>query len=162
MILLLCIGVEYGTHISWESFEESFDEPLKFGADASETERDHAFDVLGRALRHFYRLHLDSLPTKLRDASEKGDHPSLSHEREAEARIAMTKFEEFLKANCEISIVEGPTLGFYHMDQIIFSVTFDSDLPWKQIDHQIPPHFLGYRILRGRQSEINAVRQNDA
>ena len=154
--------MDYGSHISWESFEESFEEPLKFGPDASEEERNHAFDVLGRALRYFYRLHLDSLPENLRTSIENADHPSLSHDRDGEARLPLAKFEEFLKANCEVPITEGPTLGFYHMDQIIFSVTFDSDLPWREVDCQIPPHFLGYRVLRGRQSEINTVRQTDA
>ena len=149
--------MDFAEHKSWEAYLEARDVPLKFGADASEAESDEAFQILGEANRHFYPKHLATLPAAIRQQIESGEHPSQSHERHEAASAVMAEFEHYLAENCSLPITEAPRMGFYHGDQIIFSVRFDSERPWAEIDDEIPPFYMGYRIFRTRQSEYERL-----
>ena len=149
--------MDFANHKSWEAYLESRDAPLKFGAEATEPERDEAFQILGESNRHFYPQHIATLPFKIRRQIKKGKHPSQAHERHEDASPVMADFRRYLAANCRLPITEQPKMGFYHGDQIIFSVRFDSELPWAEIDEEIPPFYEGYRIFRIRQSEYERL-----
>lgn len=146
--------MDFGDHKSWQSYQESLPEQLRFDADASEAERNQAFDVLEQANSHFFQQHLASLSSETRKEIENGTHPSQSHERDEQALPIFEKFSSFLEETCAIPITDA-SLGHYHGDQIIFSVRFDSDKPWLEIDDEIPSFFEGFRIKRVRQSEYD-------
>jgi len=147
----------FGDHKSWQSYIESLSTPLKFGTEATTQERDQAFEVLREANHYFYAKHVATLPKNIRSEIEKGTHASQSHQRQPQAQLAMDRLCDFLNQNCTLTITKMPTMGLYHGDQIVFSVRFDSNLAWKQIDNQIPPFFEGFRILRVRQSDFETL-----
>ena len=149
--------MNFGSHQSWESYLESLDKPLRFDENATKEEQDYAFSVLGESNRYFYPKHVASLPRTERKLIKRGLHPSQSHDRGEDARLVMERFKEYLRANCSLPITQEPEVGFYHGDQIIFSLCFDSDESWAVIDDVIPPFFEGFRILRFRQSEVDEL-----
>ncbi len=148
--------MDFGDHKSWQAYQESLPEPLRFDAEATEAERDHAFDVLGKANTHFYQQHITTLPLEVQAELKNGTHPSQSHERSEQALPTFEQFRSFLEENCTIPITDV-SFGNYHGDQIIFSVRFDSEKPWPEIDEEIPAFFAGFRVKRGRQSEYDAL-----
>ena len=150
-------NVDFSDHKSWDAYVESLDTPLKFGADATDEERDKAFRVLGEANRYFYPKHVATLASDIRRQIEEGLHPSQSHEQREAAAAVMADFTRFLAANCDLSITEQPAMGFYHGDLTIFNLRFDSELPWSEIDNEIPPFYKGFRIFRIRQSDFERL-----
>jgi len=150
---------EFDSHSSWQAYCESRNAPLRFGSDATEEEHEEAFRILGAANRHFWAKHLATLSSEVRREIENHKHPSQSHQRHEEAEVMMTAFAQFLDETCRISITEPPRMGFYHGDQIIFTVRFNSEEPWAKIDQEIPPFFQGYRISRTRQSDCERLNQ---
>ena len=160
MVAALGVGLNtmnFGDHKSWESYTESLLTPLKFGPGASTQEREQAFEILREANRYFYLKHIASLPRNIKKEIEGGTHASQSHQMQPQAQLALDRFINFLNQHSNHPITKGPTMGLYHGNQIVFSVRFDSKLPWNRIDNDIPPFFEGFRILRVRQSEFEAL-----
>lgn len=150
--------MDFGDHKSWQAYEESLSEPLRFDAEANEDERNHAFEVLGKANAHFYQQHISTLSPEVQAELKNGTHPSQSHELDEQALPIFEQFWSSLEENCTIPIYDA-ALGHYHGDQIIFSVRFDSEKPWSEIDEEIPSFFAGFRVKRNRQSTYDALSE---
>lgn len=145
--------MNFGSHKSWESYVDSLNTPLRFDAKASGAERDYAFSVLRKANLYFYQQHIAKLPQDMREQIKRGMYASQSHKKREQAHPILDRFAEYLRQKCRLPITDQPTIGFYHFDEIIFRVEFDSEKPWSEIDDEIPPFFEGFRVLRFRQSE---------
>lgn len=152
--------MDFGDHKSWQAYQESLSEPLRFEAGATEAERDHAFAVLKKANDYFYQQHLSTLPPEIRVELDNGTHPSQSHERDEQAQPIFEKFRSFLDKTCTIPITDV-SLGHYHGNRVIFYVRFDSEKSWSEIDEEIPIFFEGFWVKRVRQSEYDALNTPD-
>ncbi|MEO0588891.1 MAG: hypothetical protein AAF078_14785 [Planctomycetota bacterium] len=70
-----------------------------------------------------------------------GSHPSLSHDRDADAREILKGLEDELRSRSLSAQVE---LGYYHLNRLIFTVEFPATPPDPK---QLPRFFHGFEVF---------------
>ena len=138
---------------SWQAFDEPRPDSKSLSSNARPEDMNKAIEMLKAGQQYYWSLHYKTLSKELKRKVDDATHPCFSHEKSNEALVYLDEFSILLKEKCNLPITMEPTIGFYHGDQIIFSLRVDSELPWFKIDKQIPAYFKGFRIFRYRESD---------
>ena len=101
-----------------------------------------------RTRRRAWERHFATLPDQIQQQLNRGEHPSQSHARLADALPAMNQLAEWLAQRNVVAIID---YGLYHCDRIVFSIEVDLR-DAKRVE--VPWFFEGYEILsNARQSD---------
>jgi len=91
-----------------------------------------------------WKRHYESLDPADKASLDNETHPSYSWDRAAEAEIYLNEFRNKLGA---AEFIANVTMAHYHGDTIVFTVSLNRDLSWREYRKVIPEFFRGFQVF---------------
>ena len=91
-----------------------------------------------------WKRHYDALDPKEQALLNDETHPSCSWDRAADAEEYLKDFRHKLAA---VKFIGGISMGHYHANTIVFTVSLTEELPWREYRKVIPEFFRGFQVF---------------
>ena len=145
----------------YDSIEEWMDKekiPSGFFQIEDEQLRNKYIAEYGELRQHLFDRHIKTLSEEEQELFAKGEHPSQSHRYEEKAKPCAEELQEELSG---LGFVEKVSIGYYHMDRIVFSVDINREISTEEYK-MIPWLYKGFETKVGFAQQSSYIPEGKA